>query len=434
MTISFGRDSYFRYITIMNKYLSTFLAAVFTATIASCASTDDLTTATLTSEPASMTGTEFNTFGQSTKRFVVSFKENISQAEIAQLEVENKAKFVKVLPQIGIAIAERDDSVAPEALETEMKAQSNVSDYEPVNLVKLEKIQGSKANDPELKKQYHLDAINMNKAWGVTTGVNKVKIAIVDTGVDLNHPDLKAKLVTGMNIIEPGKKPMDDNGHGTHVSGIAGAATDNRVGVAGIAPDCGIMPVKVLKNGKGTDVDIAEGILWAADHGADVINISIGLYTKSTAMERAVKYAINKNVVVVSSAGNESKSSKIHLPSMIKGVIEVSATNQRDKLASFSNYAQQISVAAPGDKIYSTMPTYNVELTSEAGKTYGVLSGTSMASPIVAGLAALLKSEDRDLSPKEIKKIIEDSSVDLGKKGYDEYYGYGRIDAYAALK
>lgn len=417
----------------MKKYLNSFLAITFTAVVASsCSSTEDLVSPQL-AQPVS-TGNEFNAFGQSTKRFVVSFKENISDEQIKQLEIESKAKFVKILPEIGIAVAEKSEDTDSQEIENSIKAQSNVSDYEPVNLVKLEKIQGSKANDPELKKQYHLDMINMNKAWSVTTGNNKVKIAIIDSGIDLNHPDLKSKIITGMNIVDPSKKPMDDNGHGTHVAGIAAAATDNRIGVAGIAPDCQLMPIKVLKNGRGTDIDIAEGIIWAAKKGADVANLSIGLYTKSTALERAVKYGLSKNMVIVSSAGNDSKSSKIHLPSMIKGVIEVSATNQRDKLASFSNYAQQISVAAPGDKIYSTMPTYTVELTSEAGKTYGVLSGTSMASPIVAGLAALIKSEDKSMSPKEVKELIEKTSSDLGKKGYDEYYGYGRIDAYEALK
>ncbi len=417
----------------MNKYLSSFLSVVFTVSLYSCSS-NDLTNPDLSLETPSVTGNEFNAFGQSTKTFVISFKSSIDESQIQELESKYKAKFKRIIPEIGIAVAEKDESVTTEYLSNSMKAESNIDDYEPVNLVKLEKIKGSKANDTYLGKQYHLDAINMNKAWSVTTGVNKVKIAIVDTGIDLNHPDLKSKLIAGANIIEPSQKPMDDNGHGTHVAGIAGAATDNKLGVAGIAPDCSLMPIKVLKNGRGTDIDIAEGIVTAVKKGADVINISIGLYTKSTAMEKAVKYAISKNVVVVSSAGNESKSSKIHLPSMIKGVIEVSATNQRDKLASFSNYAQQISVSAPGDNIYSTMPTYNVELTSEAGKTYGLLSGTSMASPIVAGLAALLKSEDKDMTPAEIKKRLEKTSVDLGKKGYDEYYGYGRIDAYSALK
>lgn len=415
----------------MKKYLNSFLAITFTTIVASC-STEELVNPELNQSVA--TGNEFNAFGQSTKRFVVSFKENMSEEAIKKLESDSNAKFIKVLPEIGIAIAEKSENTNPQDLENTIKAQSSVSDYEPVNLVKLEKIQGSKANDPELRRQYHLDMINMHKAWGLTTGTNKVKIAIIDTGVDLNHPDLKSKLINGINITEPSKKPLDDSGHGTHVAGIASASTDNRIGIAGIAPDCQIMPIKVLKNGRGTDVDIAEGIIWAANKGADVANLSVGLYTKSTALERAVKYGLNKNMVIVSSAGNDSKSSKIHLPSMIKGVIEVSATNQRDRLASFSNYDQQISVAAPGDKIYSTMPTYNVELTSESGKNYGVMSGTSMASPIVAGLAALLKSQDKSLTPKEIKQHIEETAFDLGKKGYDEYYGYGRIDAYNALK
>lgn len=416
----------------MKKYLTSFLALTFTLAVASCSSSEDLVNPQINT-PVS-TGNEFNAFGQSTKRFVVSFKEDISDSEIAKLESESNAKFIKVLPEIGIAVAEKSDSQSSENLENTIKAQSSVSDYEPVNLVKIEKIQGTKANDSSLSKQYHLDMINMHKAWTVTTGSSKVKIAIIDSGVDLNHPDLKSKITTGINIIDPDKKPMDDNGHGTHVAGIAAAATDNKIGVAGIAPDCLIMPIKVLKNGRGTDIDIAEGIIWSAKKGADVINLSVGLYTKSTALERAVKYAISKNTVVVSSAGNDSKSSKIHLPSMIKGVIEVSATTKKDKLASFSNYDQQISVAAPGDEIYSTMPTYNVELTKEIGKSYGYMSGTSMASPIVAGLAALIKSEDKSLTPKEVKQIIEKSSFDLGKKGYDGYFGYGRIDAYTALK
>src|SRR5690606_10300477 len=192
-------------------------------------------------------------------------------------------------------------------------------------------------------------------------------------------------------------------------------------------PECAIIPVKVLENGKGSDVDIAEGIVWAVDHGADVINLSVGVYTHSSAMEKAVRYALRKGVVVVSSAGNSSKNAKVHYPSMIKGVIEVSATTNKDKFSDFSNFGQQIAVSAPGDSIMSTMPTYKVSLTSEAGKNYGVLSGTSMASPMVAGFAALLKSYDKKLTPAQIKSIIEENASDLGSKGYDKYFGNGRI-------
>ncbi len=441
----------------MKKHLNLFLATLtVTSLLGACRTTDSITTDTSLINPNNNTISEFSANGQSTKRFSLSFKTKITDQEIKTLESKYNTKFEKIIPQIGIAIAEKPaetqtDPTASTALIEGFKAESVVQEYEPINQVKLEETttdtesfksilsgstDASTEISPSSSRQYQMGIINASKGWEITRGKANIKIAIIDSGIDLNHPDLKSKIVSGTNIVSPGSQPMDDNGHGTHVAGIAAAATDSSMGISGVAPGCSLMPVKALKNGAGTDIDIAEGIVWAADHGADVINISIGLYTKSTAMERAVKYAINKNVVVVSSAGNDSKNSTIHLPSMIKGVIEVSATTKQDKFASFSNYGQQISVSAPGDNIYSTMPTYNVTLTSEAGgkKGYGTLSGTSMASPMVAGLAALLKSQNKALTPQQIKTKIEASALDLGKKGYDSYFGNGRIDLLKTLK
>lgn len=425
----------------MKKTSSLLLSTLFVvSTLVSCATMDD--TLVLPDETAPLTqgGGEFNAMGQSSKRFSVSFSSKMTDTEIKDLETKYNTKFSRVIPQIGIAIADKPEEVPSEQLSDQIKAESTVEDYEPINLVTLEATKGLKINDPESQKQYHLDVINADKAWEITSGKPSVKIAIIDSGIDLNHPDLKARLITGRNIIRPSQKPMDDNGHGTHVAGIAAATAGNGIGVVGIAPNCSLMPVKALENGRGTDIDIAEAIVWATDNDADVINISIGLYTKSKALERAVKYAIGKNVVVVSSSGNDSKNSKIHLPSMIKGVIEVSATKVYltsskvyEKFADFSNYGQQVSVAAPGEEILSTMPTYKVELTKEAGLKYGIMSGTSMASPMVAGLAALLKSQDASLTPAEIKQIIEKSSDDLGSRGYDSYFGNGRINMYNTL-
>jgi subtilisin family serine protease len=380
---------------------------------------------------------EFNAMGKSEKRFSISFKNRLTPDYIKSLENKLNTKFTRVIPQIGVAVAEKINiEQSNSEIESSIRTESTIDEFEQVNLVKLEKVvaEAVNTNDPQARNQYHLDILDLDKAWTKTLGKNNIKVAIVDSGIDLNHPDLRKNLVKGKNIIEPKKQPMDDNGHGTHVAGIIGAVANNGIGVSGVAPNCSIMPVKVLTNGKGSDIDIAEGIVWATDNGADVINISIGIYTNSKPIEKAVKYALSKNVVLVSSAGNDSKNSKIHLPSMIKGVIEVSATDRKDKFASFSNFGQQISVAAPGDKILSTLPTYNTEVTSQVGRKYGLLSGTSMASPIVAGIAALLKSKDKSLSPSEIKKIIESSSIDLGKKGYDPYFGYGRVSAYNALR
>ncbi len=420
----------------MKKYINICISGIFALSVLAACGRVDNSSLSFDSNiglPA-VTNGEFNAMGQSTRRFSLSFKANLTESQIKNLEQKYKTKFTKIIPQIGIAIAEKSETTDIEQISSQMKAESLLENSEPINMASLEKITGIKVNDPESRNQYHLDLLDVNEAWGITMGSPKIKLAIIDTGIDLNHPDLRDKIITGKNIVDPSQKPMDDNGHGTHVAGIAAASAGNGIGVAGIAADCSIMPVKVMKNGLGTDIDIAEGIVWAADHGADVMNISIGLYTRSTAMERAVKYALNKNVAVIASAGNDGKSSKIHVPSMIKGVIEVSATTRVDHLASFSNYAQQISVSAPGDNILSTMPTYNVKLTAEAGKNYGILSGTSMASPMVSGLAALLKSEDKNMTPKQIRARLESSAVDLGKKGYDEYFGNGRINAYAALR
>ncbi|GIW23517.1 MAG: hypothetical protein KatS3mg068_2524 [Candidatus Sericytochromatia bacterium] len=421
---------------IFFKLTSTFLVSIFLSNCGIDSNSLLLDEATqLNNEDSYLS--EFNAMGKSEKRFSISFKNKLTPEYINKLENKLNTKFTRIIPQIGIAVAEKISIEEPNSkIESSFKAESNVEDFEQVNLVKLEKIMAESVDidDSQAKNQYHLDIIDLNKAWKTTLGKSNIKIAIVDSGIDLNHPDLRKNLIKGKNIIEPNKQPMDDNGHGTHVAGIVGAVANNGLGVSGVAPNCSIMPVKVLTNGKGSDIDIAEGIVWATDNDADIINISIGIYTKSKPIEKAVKYALSKNVVIVSSAGNDSKSSKIHLPSMIKGVIEVSATDKKDKFATFSNFAQQISVSAPGDKILSTLPTYNTEITAKVGKKYGILSGTSMASPIVAGIAALIKSKDNSLSNTEIKRIIEYSSVDLGKKGYDPYFGYGRVSAYNALK
>jgi len=375
---------------------------------------------------------EFNSMGKSEKRFSISFKNKLTPAYLESLEKKLNTKFTRVIPQIGIAVAEKISMEQSNSdIELYVRTESTIDDFEQVNLVKLEKVEAESfnVNDSKSKNQYHLDILGLNKAWKITSGKSNIKVAIVDSGIDLNHPDLRKNLIKGKNIIEPNKLPMDDNGHGTHVAGIVGAVANNNLGITGIAPSCSIMPVKVLTNGRGSDIDIAEGIVWATDNGADVINVSIGIYTKSKPIEKAVKYALSKNVVIVSSAGNDSKNSKIHLPSMIKGVIEVSATDKKDNFASFSNFGQQISVSAPGDKILSTLPTYSTELTNKVGKKYGILSGTSMASPMVAGISALIRSRNNSLSPSQVKKIIESSSIDLGRKGYDSYFGHGRVSA-----
>jgi len=277
-------------------------------------------------------------------------------------------------------------------------------------------------NDTYWSSQWSLPQIQAPDAWEINTGSTSVVIAVIDTGVDLAHPDLDDKIVPGHDFVNDDDDPQDDFGHGTHVSGIAAAETNNRLGVAGISWGARIMPVKVLDySGTGTYYDVADGIVWAADQGAHILNMSLGGPQPSSVLEDAVNYAWDKGAVLVAAAGNDGTNWPIY-PAAYQNVIAVAATDRNDQPAYFSNYGHYIGVAAPGVDILSTFPD-------------GYLSwqGTSMASPHVAGLAALVFSVDESQTNAAVRQRIEQTADDLGSPGWDEYYGYGRINSYRAL-
>ncbi|MEO8082376.1 MAG: S8 family serine peptidase [Ardenticatenales bacterium] len=278
-------------------------------------------------------------------------------------------------------------------------------------------------NDPYLSQQWHHAKIESAGAWDRQRGAG-VTIAIVDTGTNCNHADLAGKCVTGYDYVNHDNNPADDQGHGTHVAGIAAAVTNNGVGGAGVGWDSMVMPVKVLdRTGNGGHSAIASGITYAADHGADIINMSLGGAFTSSALRTAVEYAISHGVVVVAAAGNENTSNPSY-PAAYTGVISVAATTQSDQRASFSNYGTTIKVAAPGVSILSTVMTGG----------YQAWSGTSMASPVVAGLAALLVAQNPSRTPAQVEQILEQSADDLGDRGWDPNFGWGRINARKALE
>ncbi len=281
-------------------------------------------------------------------------------------------------------------------------------------------------NDPLYYRQWQLNKTNAEQAWNVTKGKPAVTIAVLDTGVDVNHPDLKNNIVPGTNTVNPLKSVRDDDGHGTHVAGIIAATANNGLGVSGVASNCKIMPVKVFDYWGGSDVSVADGLIWAADHGAKVVNMSFGSGYKSSLLGEAIEYAKKKGVVMVAAAGNWA-SEEISYPAALSDVIAVSATDENDKLASFSSYGPEIDICAPGDKVFSTF------WDSHKGSSYCDMSGTSMASPMVAGLAGLLLSNNPKLNDESVRQIIESSAKDLGDKGWDPKYGHGRIDIYKAL-
>ncbi len=301
-------------------------------------------------------------------------------------------------------------------------------------------------NDPSYGsiQRTYLSRLAMEDAWDFTTGRAEVVIAVLDTGVDAAHPDLAGGLWTnpgeipdngldddgngfvddvhGWDFADNDNDPADDHSHGTHVAGIAAARINNAVGIAGMAGGAAIMPLDVFRGGIGAYADLIQAIVYAADNGAHVINMSLGAPSYSRGEEAAVEYAWARDVVVVAAAGNNA-SNALFYPAAHAHVIGVAATTAADARASFSNYGPFVAVSAPGVSIYSTLP----------GAHYGYLSGTSMASPHVAGLAALIRSLNPTLRNDEVRALIESTADDLGAPGRDDYYGFGRINAARAL-
>ncbi|GIF17761.1 type VII secretion-associated serine protease mycosin [Actinoplanes tereljensis] len=280
-------------------------------------------------------------------------------------------------------------------------------------------------SDPYRFYQWDLDTVRAPAAWARTTGAG-VTVAVLDSGVDAGHPDLAGQVLPGADLTDGTEGPSHDvHGHGTHVAGTIAAATGNGTGVAGIAPDVKILPVRVLGDtGAGYMSVAAQGVIWAADHGADVINLSISGATEEQSMTYAIAYARSRNVVVVAAAGNDrQKGNPVSFPGASPGVIAVAATGQGDAVAPFSTAGAYVDIAAPGAGIVSTYP----------GNRYVGMNGTSMATPHIAAAAALLRSVDRTLNPDQIEAALESSAVDLGAPGRDDDYGHGRLDIVAAL-
>ena len=301
-------------------------------------------------------------------------------------------------------------------------------------------------DDPFYGAQWAHTKLHSNQAWDITTGGTSIKIAIIDTGIDATHPDLTSKLLPGQSFLkgQQDSNPVDLHGHGTHIAGIAAAATDNTAGVAGMSWGARIIPVRVLDNeGEGWTTDIAAGINWARNQGADIINLSLGGEAESMTMRTAVQDAYNAGVLVVASMGNDYLSTPYY-PAAYDNVLAVTATTMDNDWAFYANYGTHTDIAAPGgymttvhdsNGILSTMPTYPVFLTTveHYSTYYDTMFGTSQATPFISGLAALIWSADASLSADAVSNVITSTAVDLGEAGWDQYFGYGLADAKAAL-
>ncbi len=306
-------------------------------------------------------------------------------------------------------------------------------------------------NDEFYSIQWGPQKIQADLAWDITTGSEDVIIAVIDTGVDYNHPDLAANIwsdpITGQHgydFFNNDNDPMDDHGHGTHCSGIANAVTNNAIGVAGISWNSKIMALKFLSAaGSGDTVDGLRAIEWAVDHGADVLSNSWGGGPYEPPLQLAIDYADASGCVVVAAAGN-SNTDRVFYPAAYNHVISVAATSRNDQRASFSNYGPSVDVAAPGVAILSTVPSSGAALRDPSG--YRLLSGTSMACPHVAGLAGLLLAGRPGLSTQEVESVLKASSDDIYAQQIPDpltgasvplnplYIGQGRINARKAVE
>lgn len=375
-------------------------------------------------------------------QILVKFKNSANLAVINSVINSNKAKVIEKLNALDTFVLSVPD-IASDAVINALAKNPNVEFAEENAIATIQDFPITQPNDSYYAtSQWGLENTGQNilgqigtvdadidaqQAWTRTTG--SVRIAILDTGIDNTHPDISAKIYLSNDFTASTNGIKDIYGHGTHVAGIAAASTNNSTGIAGVCPDCHILVGKVLDDsGSGAYSWIANGIIWAADNNAKVINMSLGGPTKSRTLENAINYAWSKGVVIVAAAGNSGNQSKIY-PGSYQNVIAVAATDNRDKKAYFSSYGTWVDVAAPGQNIYSTFPTYSYTI----GKSlnYDYASGTSMATPMAAGTAGLIWSTSYGLSNISVRSRLETTSDRI--PGTGSYWMYGRINAGRAV-
>ena len=373
------------------------------------------------------------------ERILVRFKPGVDTATIAALHRAQGAVVIREIPQIGVQVLR----VPANQVLAKVAAYSrnpNVLYAEPDYTAQVL----GDPNDEYFPKQWGLDNdgqaykdgqsgmvdadIDAPEAWDIITGTAEIRIAILDTGIDQDHPDLDDKLVGNVNFTD--SDTVDDlYGHGTHVAGIAAAETNNTEGVAGVGYTSSLLNVKVLNDdGMGYYSWIADGIVWATDNGAKVINMSLGGKRKSSTLEDAVNYAWSKGVVLAAAAGNDGNPSPLY-PAKYVNCIAVAATDSNDQKASFSQWGDWVDVAAPGVDIFSTFPNHPYKIGKSLSYDFG--SGTSMSTPFVSGLAALVWATEYGTSNSAVRDQIEATCDAI--PGTGEYWIHGRINACNAV-
>ncbi len=360
------------------------------------------------------------------ERHIVVFEDGVSDAD--RRTVLGKVRGVH---QKRLSKAANADVVS--GLSTEDLAQltndPKVKRVDPDVVVTITQKGGQGSAQATQPLPWNIDRIDAEKVWPIGNTAMSVKVAVLDTGISLSHPDLSNNVKGSVNTINGRRSANDDNGHGSHVAGIIGAL-NNSVGVVGAAPQVSLYAVKVLDaNGSGYLSDIIEGLDWSIANRMQVVNMSLGTTADVQSFRDAVVRAYQAGIVLVGAAGNNGGS--VNYPARYPEVIAVAATDTYDTVPSWSSRGSEVALAAPGVSVYSTYK----------GKNYATLSGTSMAAPHVAAAAALLlkvpSACDTDLSgtcsPAEVLARLTATAEDKGVLGVDTLYGYGIVNAYAAI-
>lgn len=279
-------------------------------------------------------------------------------------------------------------------------------------------------DEPLRPQQWPLDRLEAERAWAVTRGAGTV-VAVIDSGVDAAHPDLEGALLPGLDLVDPsGDGRTDPEGHGTAVAGVI-AARENDLGIAGLAPEVMVLPVRVTdENGTAGSTDVAEGMIWATDHGADVLNLSLGGPEPNALLEQAVAYAVERGVVVVAASGNSgAQGNPTIYPAAYPAAVAVGATDRADQAAVFTSSGDWVDLAAPGVDV--VVPTL--------GGGWGLAAGTSFAAPHVAAAAGLLLARNPDLAPADVAAHLTGTAQDVAAPGRDPQTGAGLVAPVAAL-